>query len=130
MVNGFTFGNELMSVWHKIRRQIDYKNKTSDKQTHETICNEMNRRKNRFKKLWKRREVSFWHDNQFDSVLVIFFCCLSTLIFMQFKCYVRVIEVMFTYVADIRLIRIRPWFEWVRTNLCKCQRKKEKRITK
>lgn len=24
MVNGFTFGNELMSVWHKIRRQIDY----------------------------------------------------------------------------------------------------------
>lgn len=44
---------------------------------------------------------------------------------MQFKCYVRVIEAMFTYVADIRLIRIRPWFEWVKTNLCECQRKKK-----
>lgn len=32
MVNGFTFGNELMSVWHKIRRQIDCKNNKDEKE--------------------------------------------------------------------------------------------------
>lgn len=36
MLNGFTFGNELMSVWHKIRRRIGYKNNNVHPTTNNT----------------------------------------------------------------------------------------------